>query len=64
MSGQIYKVRRPDGEIVPLTCTEEQLNEVWIPEGYAVVTEDAAIVEPAEEAIEEPVSDDKSKRPR
>ncbi|MEN6583052.1 MAG: hypothetical protein ABFD54_11430 [Armatimonadota bacterium] len=37
---QIHIVRRPaDGAEIPLTCTQEQLENVWIPAGYQVVSE-------------------------
>jgi len=42
IKGNIYKVRRPDdGLVVPLTCSEKQLTEVWIPKGYQLVGEES-----------------------
>ncbi len=36
----MYRVRRPDGYITYLTCTPEQLEEVWKPQGYRLVDDD------------------------
>ena len=33
--GKLYMVIRPDDRrVVPLTCTPQQLKEVWLAEGY------------------------------
>lgn len=50
MVGNLYQVKRPeDGAIVPLTCTQQQLDEVWTPAGYVVVPPGNAEFEAADE---------------
>jgi CRISPR/Cas system-associated protein endoribonuclease Cas2 len=60
-TGFVFTVRRPeDGEIVTLTCTQKQLEEVWLPAGYILVEEQTSVPKAAKKTIGKKVEDAQS----
>ena len=49
--GNVYQVVRPtDGMVVPLTCTEEQLQS-WLDQGYKLVVEEEVVKSPVTKKV-------------